>query len=160
MPAPTFRRLRPQSVCVVPAFAVRRWMPAMVLSFMLAVAGACADRLPEQDLRIFNAVPAERVSAAVLWDDFQQNPGQAARTCHGRAVIVTGIVTQAGTGEPGDRYVYFARTESAGVRAFLLDEAADAILASVRESPRVVLKCFCEGLSTDVVLKSCIDGAR
>ena len=42
------------------------------------------------------------------------------------------------------------------MRANLLDEQATAILAAVKTSPRATLKCFCEGLTDVVVLKSCV----
>lgn len=125
------------------------------LSCVVAIA-ACTDRLPDQDLRILETSPVERLSAALLWQDFHSVREQAERNYNGRAIVVTGDVTRAGTEESGDAYVYFAQTESAGVYARLLAEQASAILAGVQENPRVRLKCFCEGLSTNVVLKSCV----
>jgi hypothetical protein len=122
---------------------------------MLALHG-CVDRRPEQDGRIATAVPVERLSVALLWQDFHENRAQAERTYIGNAVVITGDVTRAGSGTPGERFVYFARTEEGGVHATLLDEQAEGILAAVKESPRVVLKCFCEGLTTDIILTSCI----
>lgn len=120
------------------------------------VVSACTDRLPDQDLRIVDAVPVERLSAAVLWQDFNADREQAERIYKGKAVVVNGSVTRAGAGAPGDRYVYFGQSEVAGVHASLLDEQAESILASVKESPRITLKCFCEGMASDVVLKSCV----
>ena len=43
-----------------------------------------------------------------------------------------------------------------GVRANLLDEQAPAILAKTKEDPRVTLKCYCEGLDGNLILKSCV----
>lgn len=118
---------------------------------------ACADTLPDQDLRITEAHPVERLSAALLWQDFQTQRETAERNYNGRAVIVVGDVTRTGSGAPGERYVYFGQNDTGGVHASLLDEVADDILAAVRDNPRVSLKCFCEGMSTsDVILKSCI----
>lgn len=121
------------------------------------VATGCTDRLPEQDLRILAARPVERVSAALIWQDFQNVPEQAARTYNGKAVVVTGDVTRAGTEEAGGAYVFFAQTATGGVYASLLADQAETILAAIQENPRVRLKCFCEGLATDVVLKSCVN---
>ena len=122
----------------------------------VVLAGGCTDSLPEQDLRILEATPVERMSAALLWQDFQTVPDQAARTYNGKAVVVSGDVTRAGTEEEGRAYVYFAQTETAGVYATLLADHAAAILAGVQDNTRVRLKCFCEGLATNVVLKSCV----
>lgn len=125
---------------------------------LLLLASACVNRRPEQDGRIVEAVPVERLSVALLWQDFQDSREQADRAYTGKAVVITGAVTRAGSGEPGERYVYFARTESAGVHASLLDEQATSILDAVKANPTVTLKCFCEGMTTDVVLKSCVTG--
>jgi hypothetical protein len=130
-------------------------LAALVLGAVVAL--ACTDRLPDQDLRIFDARPVERMSAALLWQDFQTVPDQAARSYNGKAAVVIGDVTRAGSAEAGGAYVYFAQTETAGVYASLLSEQAAAILAAVQDNPRVRLKCFCEGLATNVILKSCVD---
>jgi hypothetical protein len=129
-------------------------IPAVVFATLLAA--ACTDRLPEQDLRIFETPPVERLSAALLWQDFQTVREQAERNYNGRAIVVIGEVTRAGTEDTGEAYVYFGQTESAGVYARLLAEQASAILAGVQDNPRVRLKCFCEGFETNVVLKSCV----
>ena len=126
------------------------------VTLFVFAAAACTDRLPDQDLRILQTPPVERLSAALLWQDFQTVPDQAGRNYNGKAIVVTGDVTRAGTEETGDTYVYFAQTDAAGVYAALLAEQAATILAGVQENPRVRLKCFCEGFSTNVVLKSCV----
>lgn len=134
----------------------RAFLYALVVSAAFGVAAGCTDQLPDQDLRIIEAAPVERLSAALLWQDFQTVREQAERTYNGKAIVVTGDVTRAGTGDTGETYVYFAQTETAGVYAALLAEQAPAILAGIQDNPRVRLKCFCEGLSTNVVLKSCV----
>lgn len=131
-------------------------LAASLLGLALLAGVACVDRRPEQDGRIADAVPVERLSVALLWQDFQDNREQANRVYNGKAVIVTGAVTRAGSDRPGDRYVYFGRTGQAGIHASLLDEAAPAILQAVNTNPTVTLKCFCEGIQTDIVLTSCI----
>jgi hypothetical protein len=52
--------------------------------------------------------------------------------------------------------VFFAQAEPYGVRANLLDDEAAAIIAEAQSGARIRLKCFCEGLDGNVVLKSCI----
>jgi hypothetical protein len=133
---------------------VRRVVSVVALAAGVA---ACTDRLPDQDLRIVEAVPVERLSVALLWQDFETSRAQAESNYNGKAVVIIGEATGAGTDAPGDRYVYFKRTDTGGIRANLLDERASAVLAAVKDAPRVTLKCFCEGVSgVDVVLKSCI----
>jgi hypothetical protein len=129
---------------------------ALVVTLGLGGAAGCTDRLPDQDLRILETPPVARLSAALLWQDFQSVAGQAARNYNGKAIVVSGDVTRAGTEETGEAYVFFAQTETTGVYAGLLAEQAAAILDEVQKSPRVRLKCFCQGLSTNVVLKSCV----
>jgi hypothetical protein len=133
----------------------RAFLRALVLIGVVVVSG-CTDRLPDQDLRIIHAAPVERLSAALLWQDFHTVPDQAARNYNGKALVITGDVTRAGTEDTGEAYVYFTQTDTAGVYAALLAEQAPAILAGIQENPRVRLKCFCEGLATNVVLKSCV----
>lgn len=135
---------------------LRVFLHALAVILGLGAAAGCTDRLPDQDLRILETPPVERLSAALLWQDFQTVPEQAGRNYNGKAVVVTGDVTRAGTEETGEAYVYFAQTDAAGVYAGLLAEQASAILKGVQENPRVRLKCFCQGLSTNVVLKSCV----
>lgn len=138
----------------------RAWVAAAALaaSAALTASVACTDRLPDQDLRILTAAPVERMSATLLWDDYQRDgPGAAARY-RGRAIVVTGQQPELGSGEPGQRFVRFPSVDTKGaVRAILLDEQAEAILAAAKTTPRVTLKCYCEGLAgSEVVLKSCV----
>jgi hypothetical protein len=55
------------------------------------------------------------------------------------------------------RILFLQTTEPAGgVEARLLDDRASATLAASPVGERVTLRCFCEGLETNVILKSCI----
>lgn len=130
----------------------------VVAVVLFTATAACVDRLPDQDLRILTATPAERLSATLLWDDYQQDRAAADRRYRGRALVVTGTATTIGSGEPGQRFLTFARAEGpGGVRAQLLDDQASAILTAAKENPNLALKCFCEGLTDVVVLKSCVN---
>ena len=118
--------------------------------------GACVDRLPDQDLRILAATPAARLSADILWKDYQSDPKQADRNYFGKPIVISGVVTAVGTDAPTDRYVLFGQTEKFGVRANLLDEQAAGILGAIPADKHLTLKCFCEGISGHVILKSCV----
>jgi hypothetical protein len=120
-------------------------------------AGRCVNTLPDQDLRILEANPVDRLSVPVLWEDYQKDAAAADRRYRGQAIVVTGSPTEVGTGEPGRRFIRFAVADQKGaVRASLLDDQAEAILTAAKEASRVTLKCFCEGLAGDIVLKSCV----
>ena len=124
---------------------------------VLAVAiAACVDRLPDQDLRILGASPTARLSADILWKDYQTDRKKADGQYFGKAIVVIGTVTDTGSDAPTDRFVLFGQTEKFGVRANLLDEQAGGILANIPADKRLSLKCFCEGLNGHVILKSCV----
>lgn len=130
---------------------------AIVVAVTAGLFGSgCVDRTPDQDLRITRAVPVAKLSADLLWKDYQTNPEQADRTYRLQAIEVTGTVTKVGTDAPGDRYVFFGQPADAGVRANLLDERAAGILANIPENGRLTLLCMCDGFSGNVTLKSCI----
>ena len=112
--------------------------------------------LPDQDLRIRNAVAVAKMTAADLWQDFQRDATAAKRQYWGKAVEVSGKVTSADEPGAAKAAVFFAQADTRGVRARLLDDDAAAILKVASAGQRVTLKCFCEGLETDLVLKSCV----
>lgn len=135
----------------------RRAASVGAIACLAALAAACVDRLPEQDLRILEAVPTERLSAALLWEDYQKDAAAADRRYRGKAIVITGSPADVGTGEPGQRFIRFVAADRKGaVRANLLDEQAESILGAAKGAARVTLKCFCEGLEGDIVLKSCV----
>jgi len=117
---------------------------------------ACVNRLPDQDLRILGAVPDAKLSVELLWKEFQSNSDQATRNYFGRVVEITGSATRVGDDVPTDRYVFFAQAGEFGVRANLLDEQAAEILAKTKEDSRATLKCYCEGMDGNLILKSCV----
>jgi hypothetical protein len=117
----------------------------------------CAKTLPDQDLRITQATPQIKVSADILWKDYQSDRGAADRQYHGRAVLVTGVITGIEKSSPVSRFVMFgqANGQPPGVQAYLLADTADQVLAGLGAKQRITLKCFCDGLSTNLILKSC-----
>jgi hypothetical protein len=136
--------------------AMRAGGPAGVLIAIVCGLAACVDRLPDQDLRILSSTPVAKLSADILWKEYQSNREAADDAYWGKALVVTGAVTRVGSDAPTDRFVLFGQTEEFGVRANLLEEQAAGILEAAAENKRLTLKCFCEGLSGHVVLKSCV----
>ena len=137
----------------------REMFPSRILITLSAAAllgcVACVDRLPDQDRRITVTPAVAKLMAEDLWKDFQQDAGAARAKYWGKAVEVSGKATRADI-ENGSSYVFFAQAEPYGVRANLLDDQAAGIVADVQSGSRLRLKCFCEGLDGNVVLKSCI----
>jgi hypothetical protein len=112
--------------------------------------------LPDQDLRIRQTVAIAKMSPADLWRDYQDNRDAANTRYWGKALEISGKVT--GTDHPPGRpsAVLFAQNDKAAVRANLLDDDAAAILKVATVGQRVTLRCFCDGLKGDVILKSCV----
>ncbi|MCC7008168.1 MAG: hypothetical protein IT184_05080 [Acidobacteria bacterium] len=134
-----------------------RWPAWSTAALAAGAVAACVSQLPDQDLRIRTTAPSAKLSADLLWKEFQDNAGAARSAYFGKAVEVTGTVTKIGDDVPGQRYVVFGQSGGdRGVRANLLDETAGAILTSLPEHRRLTLRCYCEGLEGDVVLKSCV----
>ena len=117
---------------------------------------SCVNRLPDQDLRIRTAAPVAKMSAADLWQDYQNDARGADGRYWGRAVEISGPLTASDVSDPAAPSLLFTQASGRGVRARLLDEDAPAILKAAVVGQRVRLVCFCEGLSGDVILKSCI----
>jgi hypothetical protein len=118
--------------------------------------GACARTLPDQDRRITATSAAAKMTAEDLWKDYQSDAAGAARRYHGKALEISGNVTGFSRDRTTNGYVSFRQKESSGVQANLLDDQAAAILSGLKEGDRLTLKCFCEGLFGDVILKSCV----
>ena len=148
------------SVAGPPLAALRRFAARHARSLAVSVVSlglsACIDHLPDQDLRILGAAPSARLSANILWKDYETDRKKADSAYFGKPIVVTGVVTTVGSNAPTDRYVLFGQTDKFGIRANLLDEQAGAILANIPADKHLTLKCFCEGLNGHVILKSCV----
>jgi len=138
-------------------------IPRMRLSLALVVtvsllAAACAEHLPDQDLRILQTPPAAKLSADDLWKDFQKDPAAARRQYFGQAIDVSAKITSFEANPAKMPYIFFGQDGAPGVRARLLDEKAAEIIKDAKPGERITLRCFCEGLNDkqDVLLKSCI----
>jgi hypothetical protein len=115
----------------------------------------CVTSLPDQDLRIVDAVPVAKMSADILWSEYQEDVDAANAKYWGKAIEITGEVSAADS-DTVRAYVLFGQTEEFGVRANALDEAAADIVAGAQVGEKLTVKCFCAGLDGDVILKSCV----
>jgi hypothetical protein len=120
---------------------------------VLFVSG-CANTLPDQDRRITEAHPVEKISVNYLWKQYQADAKAADRKYWGKAVDVTGKVTSVESSAP--QRVMFELQAPNGIEARLLDDQAAAIVEAAVVSERITLRCYCAGLSGNVILKSCI----
>jgi hypothetical protein len=133
---------------------VRRLIAVFAVCSTVIAAG-CADELPDQDLRILSAAPAAKISTDILWTEYQgANQASADERYWGKAIEVTGKVTSVEPTPP--RIIFLPQYSANGIEARLLDERAADTLAAAKVGERLTLRCFCAGLETNVILKSCI----
>lgn len=130
---------------------------AGILALVLVCAAACAQTLPEHDNRIFTAAPIAKMSAVDLAKAFTSDPDAAQRRFVGEAIEVSGVVRVL----PDDvaqsrRFQLYAGDTDPQVQVSLHEDRADAIAKTLNPGQRLTLRCFCEGLSTHVQLKSCV----
>ena len=134
---------------------------AVVLALTLQ-SGACADRLPDQDLRILAATPSAKLSVALLWKEYVDDAQQAGRRYRRQAVEITGDAhnfTMGKAPEGPDPTVTFPQGESGQVTAHLLTEQAGRVEMALQTGPRITLRCFVDGLEAGgktLSLRSCI----
>lgn len=101
------------------------------------------------------AVSIAKMSTDDLWKDYQQSVKEADAKYWGKAVEVSGIVSAVDRGTSSQ--IVFGQAPDVRVRARLLDDTAQDLLAAAAEGQRIRLKCFCEGFKdAAVLLKSCV----
>src|SRR4051794_8100412 len=54
---------------------------------------ACAEHLPDQDLRILDAPAMAKTSPEALWKEYRADKAAAGRAYHGKSIDVTGKVS-------------------------------------------------------------------
>src|SRR6187399_1587003 len=126
-------------------------MRLRLLTFVLAVTAftlACADHLPDQDLRILDSAPAAKTSPEALWKEYQADARAANRAYHGKAIDVTGKITAIVQDVSGSRIMFTVQPPpgTAGIEARLLADRAATTVAGLAVFQRLTLRCFVEGL--------------
>jgi len=129
-----------------------------ILGALAIVCGAaCAETLPEHDNRIFTAVPVAKLSAADLVRAFADNESAARDRFVGRAVEVSGLLRDLPAEANGaGAFLLSAGDGPRHVRAVLHEDRAPQIRPTLVNGERVTLRCFCEGITDHVQLKSCV----
>jgi hypothetical protein len=126
-------------------------------ALVIVLLAACAQTLPEHDNRIFTAVPVAKLSAADLVQTFTTDQAAATERFAGKAIEVSGLVRDL----PAESGTTKAFLLSAGdgprhARVVLHEDHAARILPTMANGTRVTLRCFCEGVTDHVQLKSCV----
>jgi len=122
---------------------------------LLVLAGlvpACGGAVSNHDNRIFTTAASRKLAANELTVGYVLNPKAADETYRGHVLEVSGVV--ASVEAASNRLVMVGGDPV--VWATLHDDVAAEALKTVQPGQRVTLKCFCEGLDTQVHLKSCI----
>ena len=124
---------------------------------VVLMSAACAQTLPEHDNRIFTAVPIIKLSATNLVQIFTTNNAEATDRFVGNAIEVSGVIQDL-QGEPGTARTFFlsAGDSPRHVRISLHEDRAPEIAKTLANGQRVTFRCFCEGLTDHVQLKSCV----
>ena len=124
---------------------------------VFAMSAGCVQTLPEHDNRIFTAVPVAKLSAANLVQAFATDPTDAADRFVGKAVEVSGLIQDL-QGDPGTARTFLlsAGESTTHVRVQLHEDRAPGIAKTLANGQRATFRCFCEGLTDHVQLKSCV----
>lgn len=133
--------------------------PALGLGFgfLAALSAACADRLPDQDLRILNATPAAKISSGLLWKDYSADAKAADTRYWGKAVEMSGRISTVVPDAPARLIFLPDRDAKNGIEARLLDDRAKDTLTGASAGDRITLRCFSEGMQQgNLILKSCV----
>jgi hypothetical protein len=130
---------------------------SLTLLVVIALCAACAQTLPEHDNRIFTATPVAKLSAADLVQAFTANQADATDRFVGKAVEVSGIVQDL-QGDPGTARTFLlsAGDSARHVRVSLHEDRAPEITKALANGQRATFRCFCEGMTDHVQLKSCV----
>ena len=107
-----------------------------LLTFALAAMGlavACAEHLPDQDLRILDASPSAKTSPEALWKEYQADKRAANRAYHGKAIDISGKISVIVQDAAGSRILFNVQPPpgTEAIEARLLDERAAATLAGL-----------------------------
>jgi hypothetical protein len=129
---------------------------AAVVVPLLVFGASCSKVVSFHDDRILTAVPVAKMSATDLAIEYGNDHIGANRKYLGNAVEITDVVESVVTEDPAHPFIAFKIPGPIQLRAFLHDDRAAAIIATVADRQRLTLRCFSEGMTTVVILKSCV----
>jgi hypothetical protein len=128
-----------------------------LLAILIAIAAApgiaCGPAVSDHDNRIFATPASAKLSAVDLSAAYSSDQGAADGRYRGRVLEVSGVINKV---NPGGGPLMLAGAEKGpAVEASLHEDVAAEMLKTLADGQRVTIKCFCEGLSQHVRLKSC-----
>ena len=130
---------------------MRRYLSAIMIA--AASGSACGPAVSDHDNRIFATPASAKLSAVDLSAAYSSDRGAADGRYRGRVLEVSGVISKV---NPGGGLLMLAGAEKGPpVEASLHEDVAAGMLKTLADGQRVTLKCFCEGLSQQVRLKSC-----
>jgi hypothetical protein len=130
----------------------------LVLAAVSVALAACAQTLPEHDNRIFTAVPIAKLSSIDLAQAFVTDSAAATNRFVGKAIEVSGLVRDLTPteGDPGTTFLLAAGDGPKHVRVSLHEDRAAEIAKGLTNGQRATFRCFCEGVTDHIQLKSCV----
>ncbi len=137
----------------------RRLAGAFLITIAAATSFVCGPAVSDHDNRIFATPASIKLSAADLSAAYASDAGAADGRYRGRVLEISGVIDNV---NPRGSVMLAGGENGAPVEASLHEDVAAAMIKTLAERQRVTLKCFCEGLSQQVRLKSCVapDPAR
>ena len=129
-----------------------RLLTGMGWLVLAGLAPACGGAISNHDNRIFTTTASAKLATAELSLGYVLNPKAADDLYRGHVIEVSGVVA---TVEAASNRLVMLGSDPV-VWASLHDDVAAEVLKTVTQGQRVTLKCFCEGLDTQVHLKSCV----
>ena len=121
---------------------------------------ACGPAVSDHDNRIFATPASLKLSAVDLSNAYKTDVGDADGRYRGRVLEVSGVIDKANAA--GGPVTLKGVEQGPAIEASLHEDVAAELKKTMADGQRVMLKCFCEGLSQAVRLKSCVapDPAR
>ncbi len=118
---------------------------------VMAIAGVAGYRLYHKPHRSAAAENAIDISAAQLSGEFERDEAIANKKYLGRAVQVTGTVSDISTNQENKPVLVLTGDDMGGVQCTLLNGDN-----TIKKGDLVTIKGFCSGFLTDVIINSCI----
>lgn len=130
----------------------RAWIACAMV--WLAGSFACTPAVSDHDNRIFAMAASVKLSSGELSSAYKASASDADGRYQGRVVEISGVVRGI---QPEAGVVTLAGAEAGpAIEASIHDDVSAQVLKTMADGQRITLKCFCEGLTQQVRLKSCV----
>ena len=126
----------------------------LVVTIAAASGLACGPAVSDHDNRIFATPASIKLSAVDLSTAYGTDAGAADGRYRGRVLEVSGVIDKANPG--GVAVTLRGADKGPGVEVSLHEDVAAEMRKTMADGQRVTIKCFCEGLTQQVRLKSCV----